>query len=102
MKKTAMIVLVIVALIGQAQAQETFKQRDQVYDYMQAHQVCASVREALPSFFYGYSEMNSRPLVLDPKSGAPPWLEYRSSVIIRTALEPVFEPTDLRVSPDSR
>jgi len=95
------MVLVIVALIGQVQAQETFKQRDQVCDYMQAHQVCVYVKTAVPWLIYGYSEMISRPLVLDPKSGAPPWLEYRSSVIIRTALEPVFEPTDLQVSPDS-
>src|SRR5215472_9727843 len=100
MKNTTTMVLVIVALIGQSQAQETFKQRDQVYDYMQAHQVCAYVLEALPLFFYGYSEMISRPLVLDPKWGAPPWLEYRSSVTTRTALQPVFEPTDLQVSSD--
>ena len=96
------LVLVIVALIGQLQAQETFKPRDQVYDYMQAHQVCVYVQTVLPEFFYGYSEIISRPLVFDPKWGAPPWLEYRSSVIIRTALEPVFEPTDLQVSPDCR
>jgi hypothetical protein len=83
------MVLVIVALIGQAQAQETSKQRDQV---------CAYVQEALPwPLVYGHIEINSRPLVLDPKWGAPPWLEWRTSDNIRMALQPV----DLQVSPDS-
>ena len=87
MKKTTTIALVMVALIGQAQAQETFKQRDQV---------CAYVQAALPWFFYGYTEIVSEPLVVDGR--CPPWLRYGGSVSIRTALQPA----DLQVSPDSQ
>jgi hypothetical protein len=75
MKKPTMLVLIMVALIGQGRGQERFKQRDQL---------CAYVQAALPWLICGYTEIISDPQVIDGR--CPPWPRYRGSVTIRTAL----------------
>lgn len=72
------MVLLMVALSGHVQAQETSEQ---------AHEVCAYVQTALPLLIYGYVDMISDPLVIDGR--APPWLLYGGSfTIIRPVLQP--------------
>ena len=75
MKNTTRMVLVMVALMGQARAQETFNQPDQV---------CAYVVQALPWLVTRYGEIICTPVVLEVK--VPPWLIYGGGETIMNPL----------------
>ena len=65
----------MLALMGQARAQETLEQQDKVNVY---------VLEALPWLVYGYGEIINNPVVGSMQ--CPPWLRDRGGVTIMNPL----------------
>jgi len=67
----------MVALMGQARAQETSELPDQLDAY---------VMQTLPWLVYGYEKINTTPVVVEMKE--PPWLIYGGSQAVIGALSP--------------